>query len=208
MIKRINFIEKKAFSFTYLRLMQICIVVLALNIALVAVQVIRVKHFEKSNAQVKSKVVALQEKQKELTKQPSKKKIPVGQFQELFDRMQNIPRWAKLLESIGKNMPNSLWITTFKTVGQTTATAAKTEAPAKGFKTKDKQDKEAAKVVNVPKINTLEMSGLSHDMKSLTYFIKNLSELDYIKNVTVTNSTKEAFGYSFTIKGEVSASAR
>ena len=204
MIKRINLIEKKAFSFTYLKLMQICMAVLLVNVLIVISQVSHVKYLRVKEDALQQVVNDLQAKQNELTKRPVKKKVDVGQYQDLFNRLNNTPHWAELLDQISKSMPNSLWITQFNSASQVPGTVIVQPSTKLTKKPEDKNTPPPS----VPKINTLVLTGITNEIKNVTDFSRVLAAMRQMKNLTISNSDKDAFGFTFEIKGEVVANVR
>lgn len=199
MIKRINLVEKKAFTFTYQKLLQVCLVVVAFNALLVGYQVFKVTGLRSDLEVVQAEFQALEKKNQELLKKPQKKKISIGQYQELFDRIDNTPRWSRLLSEMAASLPNTVWITAFRSsTGSTQSKVVQNKA-----KGKNKKEKEAQPVVSADKKHRLELNGLGFDIKNITEFAKNLSQSEYFKELTIADSHKETFGVSFKITSEI-----
>lgn len=214
MIKRINFVEKKALSFTYLKLLQICIVIILFNAMLVVFQYVNVYRLEATHKIAETNLGTLEGIRDELMKKPGKKKIDGGEFQELLDKLESSPPWSKLLEDISKRLPSAVWITDLKS---TVTGAAVSDLPSlnpksyrKGKKEKDKDAEENTKaVVAANKVSyKLEMSGTSRDARTVSEFLSRLSTSDFFKNLTLNDSKKEESGYSFKISSELKANAR
>lgn len=203
MIKRINLLEKKAFSFTYLKLMQICLIVIALNGLLIGYQYYNVMRMEKKIQSKNVEYTQFEEKRDELLKKPVKKRVVVGEFQSLVDKIEDMPSWSKLLDEVTKRLPNTVWITNFKTIGVAVSTAVAPTQNPKSFRKKTGEDANQKTVAPPTQTIQVEISGLSRDMRNITEFATKLSGSDYFGHATLTNSNKQTFGYVFTIKSEV-----
>lgn len=209
MIKRINFIEKKAFSFTYQKLMQICMVVVAINFLFIAYANFNSMRMDKKLKDLKTEYANLDQKKSELMKKPVKQKINVGELQGLLDRLESAPKWSKLLSEMTESLPNTVWITNFKSASTSESGVVVDPKGAKAAdkkKGKDKNEKEKNKE-NVEQVkNTvhqLQISGLSSDVRNITEFTKKLSNSEYFKHPTLSESNQQSYGYVFTIKSEV-----
>lgn len=206
MIKRINLIQKKAFSFTYQMLLQVCLAVVLINALFVGLQVYRTDSMQKEKIQLDAEVRKLESQRDELMKKPNKTKISVGQFQELFDRIENTPKWSKVLDDLSQRLPNTVWITFFKT--DTAAPAAAADSSKKISKSFRDRDKSKAapppeQTAVVQKNHFVELSGMSSDAKNITEFTTNLSRSEFFKGLTLSESGKQSFGYEFKIKAEI-----
>lgn len=205
MIKRINFIEKKAFSFTYQKLMQICMVVVAINFLFIAYANFNALRMDKKLKDLKTEYAKLEQKKAELMKKPVKQKINVGELQGLLDRLESAPKWSILLSEMTESLPNAVWITNFKSASTSEAAVV---ADPKGSKAagkkkgKDKNEKETTEQArNI--VHQLQISGLSSDVRNITEFTKKLSNSEYFKHPTLSESNQQSYGYIFTIKSEV-----
>lgn len=208
MIKRINLIEKKAFTFTYLRLMQICLVVVLINISFVAFKIYNVSSLEKKLKNEKISLSKLEAKRDDLMKKPAKKKISVGHYETLLDKIENTPKWATLLNEMSRKLPNTVWITKFRSVSSAGAVSAPDAKSSKKGKKKGKKKQKAAPVVTGPTKHSLEVSGLGSDMRNITEFTTKLSQSEYFLNLVLTKSDKETYGYTFTINSEIKTGHR
>jgi len=200
MIRRINLIEKKAFSFTYLKLMQICMGVIVVCILVISYKVYHVKSLDKQYRAEQIVLRSLEEKKDQLLKKPAKKKVSVGQYQDLLDKIQNTPKWSSFFDELGNRLPNTVWITKF-------SSATMGVSSKKGKVSKDKNKKKETKK---KKTNTFELpkhrlvfNGLSKELRTITEFTKALSDFRHMENVTLEESNKESFGFSFKIKSEI-----
>lgn len=203
MIKRINLIEKKVFSFTYLRLVQICLAVVLLNLAMISFKLIDVKRLEMKLKREKIQLTQLEVQKDEMMKKPEKVKISVGQYQELLDKIQGSPKWAKFFNDLSSRLPNTVWITRFTSttgMGLVSLVKDEKEKKKKGKTAKEENEAEAALAVNR---HFLELSGLSKELRTITEFTSDLAGFENMKNVTLEESNKEAFGYTFRIKSEI-----
>lgn len=206
MIKRVNLIEKKAFSFTYLQLLRICMIVILLNVLIVGYQFYQTKRLDKK---VKKENIALQKLEAQrntLTKRPVKKKVSVGQYQDLLDRIENTPRWSRLLDEVSQNLPNTVWITTFQS--ESTAKSAQTQKKGKGSKSVKDQKKQSQKTARIIIKHSMEVNGLGSDMRNITEFTTNLSKSSYFKNLTLAEAVQQSFGISFKIQSDIRTDVR
>lgn len=205
MIKRINFIEKRAFSFTYQRLMQICAVVVVINFLFIAYTNYDAMRMDKKLKNLKTEYANFEQKKAELMKKPVKEKINVGELQGLLDRLEGAPKWSKLLSEMTESLPNAVWITNFKSAATSEGgvvadpSGSKAAGKKKGKDKKDKENVEQAKNT----VHQLQISGLSSDVRNITEFTKKLSNSEYFKHPTLSESNQQSFGYVFTIKSEV-----
>lgn len=214
MIKRINFIEKKALSFTYLKLLQICLAIILFNALLVAFQYVNAYRLQASLKVAEANLGKLEATRNELIKKPTKKKVSVGEYQDLLDKLESSPSWSKLLEDISRRLPSSVWITDFKSAisGGPTSSDLPSLNPKsyrKGKKEKEKESEEKAKTIVAASkaVYKLEMSGTSKDARTVSEFLSKLSNSDFIKNLTLNDSKKESSGYSFKISSELKSHA-
>lgn len=213
MIKRINFIEKKALSFTYLKLVQICLAIIVFNALLVAFQYTNAYRLQASLKTAETNLSKLEAIRDELIKKPAKEKASVGEYQDLLDKLESSPSWSKLLEDISKRLPSAVWITDFKSVisgGPTSdLPSLNPKSYRKGKKDKEKEAEENTKeiVATSKAIYKLEMSGTSKDARTVSEFLSKLSNSDFIKNLTLNDSKKEESGYSFKISSELKSNA-
>jgi len=208
MIKRINLIEKKAFAFTYLRLVQIFMLIIFINVALTGFQIYRAKHFETSLIEEQKSLKKLEKKKDELMKKPVKKRVSVGQYQELFDSIQNTPSWSKLLSDMSERLPNTVWLTNFKSVSSISGAAQSTSKKSKSFRDKNKDKSKPETKQRKIRKHMLEVNGLGSDMRNITEFTSMLAQSKYFRNLTLAESAKQAFGISFTIRSEIISNVR
>ncbi len=214
MIKRINLIEKKAFSFTYLRLMQICSGVVTIIVALIAFQVFNAGRLEAGLKSAEKEIKDLEVKRDELLKQPTQTRVSVGQYQELLDHLENTPKWSRLMVELINRLPNTVWITSLKSSAGAAKVAATEEGSEdkKGKKSKSnrdkKDDKKAVAEAGKPSPSLFEMAGMSSDMRNVTEFTTNLSQSRIFKNLVLTESNKENYGFTFKIKSEIDNNVR
>lgn len=213
MIKRINLIEKNVFQFTYLMLLQVCSLVILLNVFLNGYQVYKAGDLEEKLKKETVVLRKLEAQRDELMKKPVKKKISVGQYQDLFDRIESTPKWSLLLEDVGDKLPNTVWITKFQS-SAVSKTVAKDSKASKSFKQIKKGKKNAKNKNDAPEAvvtvreHSLELSGLSSDMRNISEFTSGLSSSVHFKNLTLSESVKQGFGFSFTIKSEINTNAQ
>lgn len=204
MIKRINLIEKKAFSFTYLRLVQICLIVVLLNLLLFVYQSFQANRTQKQIASEQLQLKKLEAKKELLTKRPVRKRVSAGQYQGLVDRIEGTPRWSELLTEISKRLPNTVWLTTFRSESTFAAATPETKDKSKSVKAQKKTSRRAGAVSR----HTMEVNGLGADMRYVTEFATNLSQSDYFKNLTLAEAVKQSFGVSFKIQSEIKPHVR
>lgn len=203
MIKRINLIEKKPFSFTYQRLLQVCLCVLLLLAVMVELAVLKSQRLQKKITATQEEITRLELKKEELTKQkPVKKTVSVGAYQELFDLIQNIPHWSKIISDVGEQLPQTVWVTQFQSTSSLVSVA-----PAEPS-SKDKSSKNP--VPPQPKVakNTLQINGVSSDMRAITEFTTKVSRLTYLQSVVLDESVRQGYGFMFKLTGEINAHAR
>ncbi|MBF0106271.1 MAG: PilN domain-containing protein [Deltaproteobacteria bacterium] len=205
MIKRINLVEKKAFSFTYMRLAQACLVVLLFNVSYVAVKYYSVSSLEKKLKSEQVSLSRLEAERDSLMKKPEKKKISVGQYETLLEKIEGTPKWAGLLNEVSRHLPNTVWITQFKSLSSETPVAAAEVKDKKGAKNKQKAK---PVVTSGPAKYSLELSGLGTDMRNITEFTTKLSASDYFVDLVLKKSDKENYGFSFTINSEIKTGMR
>jgi|APSaa5957512535_1039671.scaffolds.fasta_scaffold220716_1 hypothetical protein len=195
MIKRINLIEKKAFSFTYQKLTQICIGIVVLNLLSFGYQAFQVSRMHKDIEAKKIEMKKLEVEKSMLMKRPAKKRVNVGGHQDLINKIQDSAKWSVILNEITLSLPNAVWITTFKSNNK--------KAPKVATKKKKNDKKNDKKEVVVVPRNKFEVSGLGRGMRNITEFTINLSKSVYFYSPTLTDSAKEGYGFSFTIKSEI-----
>jgi len=207
-IKRVNLIEKKAFAFTYLRLVQFCLVIIIFNFALVGYQIYRAKRFDANLVQEQKILKTLEQQRDELMKKPVKKRVSVGQYQELFDAIETTPSWSKLLSDMSERLPNTVWLTNFKSVSSMSGAPQTQKKQSKSFRDKNKDKAKPETKQKIVKKHMLEVNGLGADMRNITEFTALLEQSKYFKNLTLAESSKQAFGISFTIRSEITSNAR
>lgn len=194
MIQRINLIEKQALSFTYQRLLQICMVVVLINALLVGVQFLRIYRLEPQIQAARDELAAEEATHTELTKQPQqkrkKKTADAGQYQKLYDAVDALPKWSKLLRVISTNLPNSVWLANFKSLGLI--------APPPT----DPKDPKQQQVV-VPSGMRVEITGTGSDIKAIAEFTAALEKTPEFANLVLVNTQKSETSYQYTLQGEV-----
>ena len=201
MIKRINLVEKKALSFTYQSLVQIFLVVILINVALVGYQFMRGKWMAPKLKEEQVRLEALKADRQSLMSTPTKKKINIGEFQGLLDQLDTVPLWSKLIKEIGNNLPNSVWMTNFRSLNSSPVVA---NSVAQGDKTNDKAGTAAAAPpAQKPETKRFEINGVSVDVKAVAEFLTRLEKSPLFSNVTLIGSQKDSAGYQFTIQGDV-----
>lgn len=198
MIQRINLIEKQALAFTYERLVQICLVVVAINALLVGFQVFKVARLKPQIELANQQVTSLTQEQEDLAKQPvqqkPKKVVNVGQYQQLFNTLDSSPVWSAVLRGLVGNLPNSVWITSLKGVSS---------MPLPPPKKPGEEDKKPAQPVNLTPNTRVEVSGSSPEVKAIAEFATKLDRSPIFRNVTLANTIKDVNGYVFVIQGDV-----
>lgn len=198
MIQRINLIEKQALAFTYERLVQICLVVVAINALLVGFQVFKVARLKPQIELANQQVTSLTQEQEELAKQPvqqkPKKVVNVGQYQQLFNTLDSSPVWSAVLRGLVGNLPNSVWITSLKGVSS---------MPLPPPKKPGEEDKKPTQPVNLTPNTRVEVSGSSPEVKAIAEFATKLDRSPIFRNVTLANTIKDVNGYVFVIQGDV-----
>lgn len=207
MIQRINLIEKQALSFTYERLMQICMAILAVNALMVGWQVLKVARLKPQIVSYTAQVETLTQEQTELTAQPiqkkqqqqQKKKVSIGQYQQLFDILESSPEWSSVLRGMTGNLPNSVWVTAIKSTSSLPAPPPK--------KAGDENDPKKQQPVDMTMHVKLEISGTGTEVRAIAEFTSKLERSPYFKNVTLISTNKDVNGYAFMIQGDVAPTA-
>ncbi|MBU0504982.1 MAG: PilN domain-containing protein [bacterium] len=204
MIKRINLVEKHVFTLTYLRLVQVGVALLLIVSVFIGYQVYNATRLDKKLLTTQSEIKKLETIRDSLMKKKVKRKVSVGEYQELLNRIENVPNWTKIISDVTEKLPNTVWLTNFKSVGGATGfTTVDT-----GANDKDKKNKDAEKKAKVVKASyKLEISGLSSSMRNVTEFSSKLDQTKYLNNIKV-ESQKNNFGFSFVIIGDVNTNAR
>ncbi len=206
MIKRINLIEKQPFSFTYLRLIQIGMIFVLFTAVLVGYEIFHTKLLEGKIKNANTVIKNLEEQRDQLMKKPVKEKVSVGEYQELLYRIEHVPSWSKLVLNVTRSLPNTLWLTNFKSVGGFSLSSDPASTKGKKNKSKSKKDKKNSKPETSNKTITtnykLEISGLSSSMKHVTELSSTLTQTKHLKNIKA-ESQKQSYGYSFIIIGEI-----
>lgn len=195
MIKRINFIQKRGFVFTYQKLFMICLGVIALNLLFSGYQMAKVYLNNASIIAKKIVVKKLEVQREQLLKKPLQSRVSIGEHQELIDKVQGSTKWSLLLSEMTQSLPNAVQITNFKSISRQIPNVTDT-------KTKKKAEKKAEETI-ATFINALEISGLGREMRHITEFAINLAKSSHFKNPTLTDSAQEEYGFTFTIKSEV-----
>lgn len=217
MITRVNLIEAQPFTFTYLKLVQVGAVIVGVVLLASGFQYFQGYRYEKKLETAKSEFKKLEKEHEILRAKPVKQKVDMGRYQELYDKIYAAPQWSKLLNDISLRMPGRLELTNFKSIDEDKGKlkVANKSSSKKDPKTED--DKKADDPTKVkPKapekidysVRKLEISGLSMDARTLTDFLKKLNDSEYFKNSVLSESHKDAFGYSFKILCEATNSAK
>ena len=110
MIKRINFVEKKAFQFTYQKLIQICMVIVLLNVVASGYQIVKSHLAQKDIKEQEKTLKSLESKKEFLLKKPIKQRVDAGEHQELLNKVEGATKWSLLLNEIAYNLPNAVWL--------------------------------------------------------------------------------------------------
>lgn len=204
MIQRINLIEKQVLSFTYQKLLQICAIVVLINIGMVGFQFLHVQRINRALLVAQPQLDELNSQYAELTRkkpvQRRVKKVNAGEYQSLFDALQLVPPWSKLLRVLTSNLPNSVWLTTFKSLGSNIVVPPANQAKT-GDKDADKEIEDAAALP--PPATKIEISGSGTDVKAIAEFTSRLEKTQEFSNVSLVNTEKNEKGYLYTIQGEV-----
>jgi Tfp pilus assembly protein PilN len=207
MIKRINLIEKQVLVFTYLTLAQVFLGVLVFMSLLGGWQFLKVYRADRSLAEVQVKVDALKTEQKKLKAKPVKpvkERISIGEFQALLDLMESAPQWSKVLQDISHRLPTAVWITSFKSV-ESASGGGESGRKKKGKAETDKDDEKSER--QPAPVHRLEFAGHSLDVRNVSEFLASLAKSNYFKNLTLSESVKDATDYRFVIKSEASNDA-
>lgn len=206
MIQRINLIEQQPFAVTLLRLVQILVVIVAINMSMASYKGYKLSQLVPALAQAKARVESLKEEKKSLEKKPVIKKQDnvevVGEYQDLFKVLNGYPKWGGVLEEITLQLPNAVWLT-----GITTKVQKQAPPPAapEGNGGKNDAQKTAADTPTTPEnllppeSIKLTLTGLAADVDGLSVFIKNLQASTYFNKTIIEESQKENFGFQFTI---------
>lgn len=196
MIQRINLVEKQVLSFTYETLSRICMVVVLINVLLVGFQYVQVMRLKPKISGQQTRLDELNAENTQLTKQPTKakkKKVSIGEYQQLFDALDALPTWSKLLKNISGNLPNSVWLLSFKSTGG---------APVQPKKKGDEDPAEDDAPPPLP-IVKIELGGKATDVRAIAEFVAKLDKEPSFANLTLVNSARDPEGFSFTLQGEV-----
>jgi Tfp pilus assembly protein PilN len=189
MIKRINLVAKKPFLITYSKILQIGLLFLLLASLIIGYQFFNAYRLEKILHDSQQALKIEENKRDEYMKKPQRKKISVGQYQELFDKINSVPHWTSLISDITQRLPNTVWLTSFKT-------SQGNSELAKPKKTKSKDDKPTHPLWK------LELTGMSTSLSPVTNFSSKLSLSEYLSNIKV-DTQEQTYGYSFVIMGNI-----
>lgn len=201
MIKRINLIEVQPFAITYMRLVQLVFLVVALNFGAASWEGYRISNkLEPQLSDARARVQALQAEKKNLDKKPVVKKqetLEVGEYQDLFELLSAYPKWAGVVEDITTSLPNAVWLT-----GVTSAVTQKSapkEIKPNGAHGDDVPDEKPSNLVG-PDAIKLTLTGLAADVDGLSLFVKNMQSSEHFSRTTIGESQKESFGFQFTLE--------
>jgi len=197
MIQRINLIEKQALSFTYERLLQICFVILIFNGLIFGYQYFLLKWVAPELENKEAELSQLKTDKQNLMARPIQKRVDVGEFQALLDKMDSVPLWSKLIYELSDQLPNSIWISHFKNF------LPQQDAPKS--KTDSKDEKAQEEVLKPKKIDKLgvEINGIGSEVKNIAEFLTRLEKSPFFSDLKLTESQQKDFGYEFTIQGNV-----
>lgn len=197
MIKRINLIEKQAFSFTYEKLLQICFIILVFNGLIFGYQYFLLKWVAPELESKEAELNQLKTDKQNLMASPVKKSVDVGEYQVLLDKMDSVPVWSKLIYELSDKLPNSVWMSHFKNVvPQQNTSNRKTDS-----KDTEGQD-EVSKPAKIDKLG-IEISGVGSEIKNIAEFLTRLEKSPMFSDLKLTESQQKDFGYEFTIQGNV-----
>lgn len=206
MIKRINLIEKQPFSFTYLKLLQIVSVIILVVAVFSANQYFQHYRIQKKITSEQANLTKLKAEHDSLRSQPIKKKLDIGKFQELVDKIEGAPRWSRILNEISLRMPGRLRLTTIKSLApadKAVTVSKKKDADKKeDDPTKKDPSKKTKQATQDYSMRRMEISGLSNDERMVTEFLRQLRESEQFKNAILNESQQDSFGYSFKITSE------
>lgn len=197
MIKRINLIEKQAFSFTYEKLLQICCIILVLNGLIFGYQYFLLKWVAPELESKEAELSQLKTDKQNLMASPVKKSVDVGEYQVLLDKMDSVPVWSKLIYELSDKLPNSVWMSHFKNVVlQQDTSNRKTDS-------KDTEgQEEVSKPTKIDKLG-IEISGVGSEIKNIAEFLTRLEKSPLFSDLKLTESQQKDFGYEFTVQGNV-----
>lgn len=211
MITRINLIESQPFSFTYLKLVQGIAVVVGIVALLTSFQYFQFYRQTRALATQQQALNRLKADHDALRSRPVKKKLDIGRFQSLVDKIEGAPKWSRILSDISVRMPGRLRLTSIKSL----TPSAGTTVPVSRKKDKDKDpskvdenDKKAAaqKKREQEKMDIttrrMEITGLSADERLVTEFLKKIRESDQFRSAVLSESERSLMGYSFKIVSE------
>lgn len=197
MIKRINLIEKQAFSFTYEKLLRICFIILVLNGLIFGYQYFLLKWVAPELENKEAELSQLKTDKQNLMASPVKKSVDVGEYQVLLDKMDSVPVWSKLIYELSDKLPNSVWMSHFKNVvSQQDTSNRKTDS-------KDTEgQEEVSKPTKIDKLG-IEISGVGSEIKNIAEFLTRLEKSPLFSDLKLTESQQKDFGYEFTVQGNV-----
>jgi len=205
MIQRINLVEKQSFAVTYLTLVQILVVVLFVNVALVSWKSFTLSRLKPKLEEVQAKALALKEEKKMIEKKPVVKKqatVSAGEYQNLFDALNAYPQWAVVLEEVTKNLPNAVWLTGLTSEIRKKVPVVKDPKAPESAKS---QEKPLPSTLEKPESVRLTMTGLAADVDGLSVFVKNLQSSKYFTKTVVEESQKQDFGFQYTLKSDLNS---
>lgn len=205
MIQRINLIERQAWSFTYQNLLQICAVVVIVNIFFVGFQFFRIRYLQPKIATAQIEMDELNAANTQLTAttttQPVKRKVSIGEFQPLFDALDAIPDWAHYMRVVTNSLPNSVWINTFKSTGPPSPAGRNLGAKIENATLENQSTTPTTTVpILAPRV---EISGTGVDIKGVADFMSALEKSKLFDDLALVNTLKQDYGYQFTLQGDV-----
>lgn len=159
-IRRINFIEKEPFAFTYRKMLLIGVTLVSIVIFLSGIQWVRARILEKKIAVVTGEVVKLKEERERLAKKLMAESGPsTGGQAELLKIFDSSFSWPVILREITAQIPRSLWLLSLQP-------GAKPESGQRG----------------------VSLKGRAEEAVAIAAFVKALAGSPHFRNVVLTSS--------------------
>ena len=191
-IERINFIERKAFVFTYGILMAGLGGIALLCLLFLGLLTLRTSLAGKKVVRLTAEIETLKSRQQKLLM--SDRPADDGTGSELEKVFSSAPRYSEMIADIAGRLPGSVWLNGFK--GSATATAARATEKEK------KEERKKAAAEGRPS-KAVVIKGMARSPNDLALFLAQLNASPILSNVVLTSSKADSGNFVFSIESDV-----
>ncbi|HBF13944.1 MAG TPA: hypothetical protein DDW49_11260 [Deltaproteobacteria bacterium] len=188
MITRINLIEREPFKFTYTRIIKSGVSIVIVCALVFGIQAYRISKYQRDLKIIEGDIARLKEERMRLLK-AAPPKLEGGSQSFLNEVFTQTPKWSALISDVSKRLPGTVWFSSL------TANTSFSGSQNSGKKQKKEEKATTQQQPHVQK--KLIINGQTRSLDDLTLFISNITQSPFIQQTVLSNSKKEAMGFTF-----------